>query len=409
MTRLRKEAMDILHSPDNLGYQGLHRYGTCGGTADCIRMGDTPIKNWAGIPAEMPNPDHLGGESVIQYQERRYACSKCPIGCGGEMKVDEEPYAVDSGHKPEYETLGAFGAMLLNDSVESVTLLNDICNRAGMDTISAGCTVAFAMECYDRGILTRDDLGGLDLTWGNPEAIVALTRQIAHNEGFGAVLADGVKVAVERIGPDAGVAAMHAHGEELPMHDPRLFPGLGMSYRADATPGRHTQASAWFHEVNAIAAGLDDFYEAYADKYNPRGKAGAHCVLSNFGHVVNAAGVCLFGANRLPARMIAEFLSATLGKEFTLEDLLETGARIATLRTAFNVREGHRPIDVKLPARVEGRPPLPGGPLKGVTLDTDTEVAEYLAAMGWDETGKPKKETLERLGLDFAAAELYPA
>jgi len=406
MEAIRQECLDFFRSPEGALYELFHNYGTPGVTANAVRTADAPIKNWAGVPDDMPNAEAISDDNVIKYQRRRFHCSRCPLGCGGEMEVEAGLYEVHDGHKPEYETLASFGSMMLIDNIEAIIKINDLCNRGGTDTISTGTTIAFAMECYDRGILTKEDTGGLDLSWGNAEAVVQLTEQIMNNEGFGRVLADGIKRAVERIGPDAGVAAMHAHGEELPMHDPRLNPGLGMSYRGDATPGRHTQFSAWFHESKFTPKGLDAYYQAYEDKYNPHGKADAHRVISNWGHVVNASGLCMFGVCSMPAKAVPEFLSATLGQDVSMEDVIELGHRISTLRAAFNAREGHSPVDVKLPARVLGKPPLPSGPTAGKVIDSDTELQEYFAAMGWDDRGKPRPETLAKYGLDFVAAEL---
>ena len=144
-------------------------------------------------------------------------------------------------HKPEYETLAAFGTMCLNDNVESIIKANDICNRYGLDTISAGVTVAFVIDCYEHGVLTNKDTGGLELKWGNDEAIVKMTEMLAKREGFGDVLADGVKAASEKIGSGADKYAIHVGGEELPMHDPTTHLEQATTYIMDATPGRHTQ------------------------------------------------------------------------------------------------------------------------------------------------------------------------
>lgn len=407
MDAIRKECMDFFKSPEGVLYNLFHDYGTPGVMANAVRTADAPIKNWAGVPADMPHPEAVSDDNVIKYQIRPFACSRCPLGCGGEMEVPTGEYETHEGHKPEYETLAAIGSMMLIDNVEAIIKINDLCNRGGTDTISTGTTMAFAMECFNRGILTLKDTGGLDLTWGNEKAVVKLTEQIMKNEGFGRVLADGIKKAVERIGPDAGVAAMHVGGEELPMHDPRLNPGLGMSYRGDATPGRHTQFSAWFHESGFTPVGMDQYYHVYKDKYNPHGKADAHRVISNWGHVVNASGLCMFGVCSMPAKAVPEFLSAALGRDVSMADVIAIGHRIATLRAAFNARERYSPVDVKLPARVLGKPPLEAGPLAGKTIDSDTELQEYFAAMGWDERGKPTRATLEKYGLHEVAAELY--
>ncbi|RMG00257.1 MAG: aldehyde ferredoxin oxidoreductase, partial [Planctomycetota bacterium] len=381
----------------------LSEYGTAGITAGAVATGDAPIKNWAGTPKDFSTAKKISDDAVIAIQRRKYACWRCPIGCGGETEVPEGKYAAKN-HKPEYETLGTFGTMTLNDNVESINKANEICNRAGLDTISTGCTIAFAIECFERGILTTEDTGGLQLTWGNHEAIVELTQQIADGVGFGKVLQDGAKIGAERIGRGSEEYAIHIAGEEVPMHDPRLNPGLAASYKMDATPARHTQMSAWSVEGQFAPPGL---YDKKVDRYDPKGKGKIYRLVSNHYHTSACAGLCMFGWSCLSADAICDCLTYTTGKQFTLEDVDRTGWRIASLRMAFNIREGVRNVDFQLPKRIIGQPPLEDGPLKGVTVDVDTQVQEYLEEMGWDTTtGAPKAETLKSLGLDFVCEQL---
>jgi len=385
----------------------LAEHGTSGIAAAACATADTPIKNWSGVPDDFPTVEKISDESVKALQKRKWGCWKCPIACGGLTEVEEGPYKSDT-HKPEYETLGSFGTMCLNDNVESINLCNEYCNRYGLDTISAGCTVAFAIECYENGVLTKDDTDGLELTWGNHQAIAEVTRQIATGEGFGGkVLADGAKVAAERIGKGAEQYAIHVSGEELPMHDPRLNPGLATSYKMDATPGRHTQMSAWTLEGEFPPPGL---VAGEYERYQVEGKGQVYRVISAHHHVTSAAGMCLFSWCNMRPESLTDSLTYTTGKEYTLDEVQQMGDRIAALRTAFNLREGFRNIDLEVPGRMIGSPPLEAGPLEGVTVDIDTQIRDYLDAMGWDaETGTPTKETLDGLGLDFVSADLYPA
>ena len=395
---VRKKCLE--HFKTNDSYELFHKYGTAGITANACTTADTPIKNWGGVPADFPDPDKISDDNVNKYLEKPYGCWGCPIACGGHVRVKEGPYAV-AGHKPEYETLGVFGTMCLNDSLESIIKLNDICNRAGLDTISAGATVAFAIECYENGIITKADTGGLALAWGDDAAIVKLTEQIARDEGVGKIFSDGVQTAARKLGESrCRQFAIHVGGEELPMHDSRLSPGLATSYQVDATPGRHTQWGAWFHEANFLPTGADSYYEKYDDKYTYTGKGDAAKYLSCYGHAVNAAGMCMFGAVCCPIEALPEFLTAAMGIEYTMDRVVETGWRIATMRMAFTVREGVVPPKLDLPARMIGSPPLDSGPLKGVVVDGKTQTREYLEAMGWDtETARPHAATLEKLRL----------
>jgi len=408
LKELRKELLADYYREGNPLYDFFHYYGTPGALEGAVNSGDAPIKNWEGSPAQFPGVRRINGNAVLQLKVGPYGCWRCPIACGGRVKVPAGPYAGE-GHKPEYETLGAFGTMCLNDNLESICRLNNICNDAGMDTISTGATIAFALECYENGIITREDTGGLELTWGNHEAIVKAAEFMSRGEGFlGRVLGDGIKKAVARLGQKARAFAMECGGEEIPMHDPRFQPGLAASYVADATPGRHTQYGSAMAETRFAPVGLR--FPEIRDRYAYSGKGEAHKILSAFGHVMNCAGLCLFGSMMVPATVLPEYLTLAMGREFTMEDVLEIGERIANLRIAFNLREGIQNQErFKLPGRVIGHPPLADGPTKGVTVDNDTQIREYYQAMGWNPaTGVPKKALFERLGLGFAAEVAEP-
>jgi aldehyde:ferredoxin oxidoreductase len=244
----------------------------------------------------------------------------------------------------------------------------------------------------------------LELRWGDATAIVELTEQLAYGRGFGGeMLGDGVRHAAEHLGPEARALAIECGGEELPMHDPRCFPGAAASYVVDATPGRHTQFGSYYAESHFLPADLQ--YPPMGDPYCYSGKAETHRFLSAYGHVINLVGMCQFGAIVLPAAAIAQFMTLACGQEFPLERLIEIGERVATLRMAFNAREGIRnERDYRLPRLVVGEPPLDGGPVGGITVDDALERREYYQVMGWDaRTGMPTRASLERLGLAFAA------
>lgn len=399
---LRKQILSEYYQAGNRLYAMFHDYGTPGVLQPAVLTGDAPIKNWSGWMEDFQGYEKINADAVIQLQTKPYGCWNCPLACGGHIKVRSGPYAGE-GHKPEYETLASFGTMCLNDNLESICRLNNICNAAGMDTISTGSTVAFAIECYQNGIITKEDTGGVELTWGNDEAIVKVTEQMARGEGFGGkLLGNGIREAVERLGKHANAFAMECGGEELPMHDPRCKPGIAASFVVDATPGRHTQYGSWFVEGNFVPPQLG--HPEIADKYTYSGKGEAHKYVSSFGHVINSAGLCMFASAVTPATAVPEFLTLVMGKAFTLEDILEIGERIANLRIAFNIREGILNKEMyRLPRRVIGQPPLKGGLTKGITVDNETQIRDYYVAMGWNpETGVPKRAVFERLGLDIA-------
>ncbi len=407
---LRRRIIRERFTKDNLLFQFFRQTGTPAAIASNVEIGDAPVMNWKGWKADFPNAERIDAPCHEPYQQRVYACWKCPVACGRILKVAQGPYACET-HHPEYETLGAFGSMCCNDNLESIIKCNELCNEYGMDTISAGCTVAFAMECFELGLVTAQD-AGMDLGWGNHESIVRMTEQLATGQGFlGRVFGHGVRYAAEILGPEAQQAAMHCGGEELPMHDPRCFPGLAASYVADATPGRHTQRGSWSAESGRKKLPLQDspedqrfHFPPIENRYVYSGKGQAHRQMSALGHVINASGICLFGAMLCPDDALPRFLSLVMGHRFSSEALLTTGERIATLRLAFNLRQGVRNLrDYTLPPRVLGSPPMQHGPLQDVNVDNQTQLRDYYSAMGWDpDSGLPFRERLQELGLDFA-------
>ena len=371
-----------------------------------VQSGDSPVKNWGGVGViDFPDVKSIAKEGVIERQLKKFACYLCPIGCGGYMKAGSGEYKYEAGsRRPEYETIAMFGTNCLNNNLESIIKAEDICDRYGIDTISAGATIALAIECFENGLITRADTDGIEMTWGNHKAIVAVTEKLARREGFGATLADGVRVAAERIGKGADKYAMHIQGQELPAHDPKHAFHYATGYRLDPTPARHFTGS----ELSMAPAHPPGLLPKF-DHKSFAGRGEARKIGSNFHQAVVCSGMCLFVYWAFPTiDPIAEFMNAVTGWDVTTEELLKTGERISNLRQAFNIREGLNPLKFKVPDRVLGRPPHKEGPLAGITIDEDTLDREYLAAMDWDlKTAKPSKKKLQELGLEDVARELW--
>jgi aldehyde:ferredoxin oxidoreductase len=401
---LRSELLRTLREDESVAY--FRKYGTVNHVASSTFCGDSPTKNWKGVGLEdFPQAEMISDDNVIKYEQKKYGCYRCPIACGGIYRVEEGPYAVEFTQKAEYETCALFGSNLLNDNIESIIKANEICNRYGLDTISAAGTVAFAFECYEQGLITKEDAGGLELDWGNSAAIVRLTEMIGRREGLGDLLAEGSKLAAEKLGGAAPEYAIHAGGQELPAHDPRWAPTLAVNYAAGATPGRHTIAGLGWIEWGATLTGVE---VPDLDKYVTEGKAELNTELLNLWHAVYGTGLCLFVFMKLDPAVWPEVISAVTGWDYSWEDFLETGARIAAIRQAFNVREGLPVAESTISGRAIGHPPLASGPLKGVSIDMEAQRRELYPARGWDaETGWPLKETLVALGLEDVADDLW--
>jgi aldehyde:ferredoxin oxidoreductase len=380
----------------------MKQFGTPGLFNMNIESDDAPAKNWAGAGIiDFPDYKDIGGESVIAQQERKYGCWRCPIACGGHMRASTGEYQYQAGvHKPEYETLAMFGSNCLNSNLASIIKVNDICNRYGLDTISAGACISFAIECYENGLITGQDTDGLEMTWGNHRSIVAMTEKMARREGFGEILADGVKIASEKIGKGSGKYAMHIGGEEIPAHDTRGGPGFAIGYGAEPTPARHTQAGEFPHPEGAMP-------EYDGQTFKGRGKP--HKIGSTIYHAMNAAGCCMivYGDGLGYFDQFVESFGVITGWEVTREEILKAGERIDNIRQAFNIREGVK-LPFQFPDRMMGIPPKQVGPRAGITLNRDEIFSEYLAAMDWDlNSCKPSKKKLLELGLDDVAQELW--
>jgi aldehyde:ferredoxin oxidoreductase len=372
-----------------------------------VLSGDSPVKNWTGVGViDFPDFQPLAKEAVLERTVKKFACYQCPIGCGGHMRAGTGEYKYAEGtRRPEYETTAMFGTNCLNNNLESIIKAGDICDRYGVDTISAGAAIALAIECYEKGLISKRDTDGIEMTWGNHKAIVAMTEKLAQRQGFGAVLADGVKVAAEKIGKGADQYAIHVGGQELPAHDPKHGFYFATSYRMDPTPGRHFVGSE-LSDAPAYPSGLLPEFDLKS--FSGRGEARKRG--SNFHQAVVCTGTCLFVFWAYPSvDPIADFMRAITGWDLTNEELLTTGERIANLRQAFNIREGLNPLEFKVPDRVLGKPPLKEGPVAGVTVDEDTMIKEYLTAMDWDlRTAKPSRRKLLELGLTDVAHQLWP-
>ena len=383
--------------------QTLMEHGTCGITGGGVASGVTPVKNWQHTGEQsFPNLEKIAdADAIIAHQSRKYGCANCPIACGGIFNVDGGKYPVGETHKPEYETIGAFGTMCMCDDFEAIIKLNDMCNRSGLDTISAGTTLAFAMECYENGIITEKDTDGIVLTWGHAEAMIEMTAKMIAREGFGDVLADGVKMAAEKIGKSADQFAMHVGGQEPGLHNALYLPSRGTGFVCDPTPGRHTAAPmARIDAGPGQWAPYPELQIGEFERYSYTGKGPISATASRYLQVGSSAGVCIMPMMFFGNYPLVEFFNAVTGWNLDVDEVLTTGARIQTLRQCFNLREGIAPQDIKLPSRMIGSPPQKEGPVAGVTVDVDNLAREYRQAMGWDpNSSKPQNSTLEKLGL----------
>jgi aldehyde:ferredoxin oxidoreductase len=295
--------------------------------------------------------------------------------------------------------------MLMNPDLTAVIKANELCNRYGMDTISCGSAVALAMELFEKGTVTKEQLDGLDLSWGRMDSVLELVKKMAYRQGFGDILADGAVHAARRIGGDAIDAVVHVKGLEAPMHDPRGFHGMGLAYMMSNRGACHLQ-----HFVLATEQGMASWPQLFdmKDDYQgttSEGKAALVYNSENYGILANSLAICHYVAYSIKPETLRDAFNAVTGFGFTFTDLLSTGMRDWTLKRGFNNLLGISKKDDILPKRIMTA--LDTGGAAGSVPDVDLLLKEYYELRGLDERGFPKAEILAVLGLDDLKARLY--
>ncbi len=366
-------------------------------------VGDVPVKNWqVGLWEE--GCKNLGGAKMARtiLKPHTAACHNCPIRCARWVHIPKGRFAYE-GPGPEYETLGAFGTMLMIDDLEAVSWIGEMCNRYGLDTISAGCTVAWAMEAYEKGAITKEDTGGIELTWGNVDAVIQIVEQMGRVEGFGALLAQGSRKAAERVGKGSEEYAIHVKGLEVPMHDPRCYFSLAVNYATGTRGACHVQGGSYVVEMGVIApeAGLTH----KQGRFDKKNKGLAAKASQDLSAVYNSVAICMFAGMGVQPSNMGTLLTIVTGLTHNAQTVLQAGERTINLQRAFACREGISRRDDTLPKRL--LTPLPDGGAAGKAADLEYQLEEYYRLRGWDENGIPTRERLEALGLHEAAKDLH--
>jgi len=383
-----KERLHALNRFMHQNYKELSRHWRYGTGSDMVgyeAVGNTPVRNFKG--GRFPGVEKINPQVLCKkYLEKMDNCHGCPIRCKRVVKL-EEPFFVDPRYGgPEYETLAALGSNCGIDNLEILMKANELCNRCGIDTISTGVAISFAMECTEKGILSREETDGLDLTFGNAEAMLQMVEHIALRKGFGALLAEGTKRASEKIGNGSGELAMQVKGAEIPMHEPRYKQAMGLHYSMHVAGADH---STGIHDTEAL------------DK-----DSGATLYKKGFSaQLTNSLGICKF----VPwtEAQVREAVEHVTGWQATIQDLMQVVERGVALARIFNIREGFSEKDDTLPKRFGLSPS--DGPLKGLDPESFAKARKtYYRLMGWDESGVPTPSRLAELQMAWAAKYLNP-
>lgn len=376
----------------------FRKYGTPFAYAGSLATGDLPIKNW-----QLGVADDMDKLSVPELEKKMeispYYCSQCILGCGVSVKINEGKYASIKTGGPEYETLGMLGSNLMLTDAQAVQHCNELCNRYGIDTISCGSTIGWAIEAFENGILSTEDTDGIELKWGDADTIIELIRKIALRDGVGDLLAEGSYRASQKIGKNSEAFAVHVRGLDLPAHDPRAHVSSAIAY-VTAPRGACHQAGA--HSYNKNPKAIESIrWDKEMVPGNSENVGSWVAELQNAMNMSDSLGACKFASFVLggsPITHYAKWVSLITGWDVKAVDLAEVGERIHNLKWLYNYRCGTTRDELKMPARIATRKRGEGENSEVLPL-TDLMLSDYFNQRGWSEFGIPMPETLEKLGL----------
>jgi aldehyde:ferredoxin oxidoreductase len=360
-------------------------------------MGDVPLQNWLSGTWDDEAFQALDGTAMeATILTGTPTCHSCSIACKRQVAVREGPYPVAEGPGPEYETLAAFGGLTLTRDLNAIAKANELCNRYGMDTISCGATIAFAIEATERGLL-RSDLG-----WGKPTELLAMVEDIGQRRGVGNLLAEGSRRAAAALGPEAAEMAVEVKGLEVAMHSPRAYHGLGIGYATAPRGACHNAANVYFFLGSVLYPELG-LEEPLAEQ-SSEGKGQASAKAQDIAGVLNAASFCMLNSLNYSVTQVAQALSAVTGFSYTVGDVARAGERLWHLKHGINILLGATAADDRLPSRLVE--PLTDGPTAGSVPDMPLMLAEFYAVRGLDAAGRPAPVVLAELGLADLARRL---
>ena len=328
------------------------KYGTSGGVENYEKMGNFPLQNWRG--SRWADAVKISGVTMHDtILKGRTACLQCPIACGRHIRIEEGPYGPLEGEGPEYETIGTMGGECLVDDLAAICKANDLCNRFGLDTMSTGSVIAFAMEAFERGLITTADTDGIELRWGSGEALVEMTRKIGLRQGIGELMGEGVMRMARALGRDAEEFAVHVKGLEPSAHDPRRFWTQAMSYGTAARGACHN--ASWSHPYEMALFMSELGINEPHPSYRREGTAEVTAKLQDYQCLGDALIICRFTqvGKAVTATNIVDWYNMITGREVDIGELMAVGERIFNLKTAVQYPPGRQP---------QGRFPPPAFP-----------------------------------------------
>ena len=378
---------------------GLRPHGTPVLCITAEGFGDMPIKYWT----EDTWPEGAKKIGAPQYTDllsaQPYPCLYCPIGCHRNIEIKNPAKYKLKGIGPEYETLGMFGTNLLIDDLRAISIANDLCNRLGMDTISTGACIGLAMECYEKGIITKKDTAGMELKWGNPDVLIELVKQIGNKVGFGSIFSEGTVEAAKKIGKNALELVVHVKGLDFPAHDARACWGLVPTYGTGTRGACHMRGVEEDVEMGGFYIPEIGVTEEHAKFFSAEGKAHLTVKTQDYCALINSLVLCVFmpDGGGLSFTSILNIFNSITGWDWDIQEAMMCGERIFTLQRLINLRDGYTKKDDILPPKMYV--PAKKGFRTGKIPPVNDLLNEYYELRGWDKEGRPTKEKLEKLSL----------
>ena len=374
------------------------KFGTSGGLENYAKLGNFPTQNWQ-VSGWTGASKITGSTMHDTVLSGRKACLMCPIACGRHVKLTEGPYAPLDAAGPEYESLGTLGGLCRVDDLSAVCVANDLCNRYGLDTISTGATIAFAMEAYEKGIISKADTDGVELTWGNAPALVAMVEKIGRREGIGRLMGEGSKRMAETLGGNAIEFAVHVKGLEPSAHDPRRFFSQALNYATAARGACHN--ASWSHPYELSLSAPEIGITEPHDPYKIDGKAEFTAKMQNWMSAMDCLVICRFTqvGKAVTISNQIDWIRAITGWDMDVAEYMNAGERAFTLKRLFNTRLGISRKDDILPPRFLTLLPKGDG-LTNQHPPLGRLLADYYANRGWGETGVPTIQKIRGLGLE---------
>ncbi|MGD0331063.1 MAG: aldehyde ferredoxin oxidoreductase family protein [Nitrososphaeria archaeon] len=388
----------------------MQKYGTPFGVTTLNVQGILPTKNYQ--TGFFEGADKISGGTITEtIQKGVFGCVGCPVRCWRVAEVKDGKYKGDFNDGPEYETVASLGSLCLNDNLEAIAYANHLCNLYSLDTISTGNVIAFAIECYDKGLINKGDTGGVKLDWNDPDCIIKMIEKIARREDIGNILAEGVKKAAEKIGGNSKSFALEVKGVEVAMHEPRGKKAVGLMYATASRGATHMDSAhdTAFEKPDVLPElGL----VKALDRKDIAGKPELTVKTQDVYAIINSAILCMFTGSitMRPVKLFdyTNWFEAVTGNKYSVSELMITGERINNLTRAFNVREGMSRKDDYLPPRFSEN--MSGGnssEQKITRADLDKMLDEYYQLRGWDvNTGIPTASKLASLGLSRIAIDI---